>query len=583
MALVERSVVEQRYEAVQQVLRDGIPVTEVAARLGVSRQSVHTWVNRYRADGLEGLADRSHKPASCPHQTAVGVEAAVCELRRQHPRWGPQRLHHELGRRGHQQVPSRASIYRILVRQGLIEPGGRRRRDYRRWERDTPMQLWQLDVMGDVLLIDGTELKLVTGVDDHSRFCVIATLVRQATGRAVCAAFAAALRRYGIPEEVLSDNGRQFTGRFTKPRPVEVLFERICRENGITQRFTQPRTPTTTGKIERFHKSVREELLADHTPFADPEAAQQAVDAWVAGYNADRPHQSIGMATPATRFQQTPQPSVVEAVPLRLPADLDEADPAEAVEVDVLVPPAGNLWLAGRQLWVGPALAGRAVTVWADLGSIHLTLDGTLLKTLPSRYTPADLATLRRGSGARPGGPPLRPTAAQPDGLSDRDAVEVDRLVNATGAVGIGNRQLAVGVALAGRRVTLRVEAAVVHVLADDVLIRTLPSPIPPRDRARLRGARLATQPLPAPAGAAIVQRKVSSRGGIQVVGQRVQVGFGHAGKIVTVAVADRHLTILDAGATLKTLARTTHDGVTRRKAYDHKTTRQAVSTITRD
>lgn len=121
------------------------------------------------------------------------------------------------------------------------------------------------------------------------------------------------------------------------------------------------------------------------------------------------------------------------------------------------------------------------------------------------------------------------------------------------------------------------------HVLADDVLIRTLPSPIPARDRARLRGARLATAPLPAPAGAAIVQRKVSPRGGIQVVGQRVQVGLGHASKIVTVAVDDRHLTILHAGATLKTVPRTTLDGVTRRKAYDHKTTRQAVSTITRD
>lgn len=582
MALVERSVVEQRYEAVQQVLRDGVPVTEVAARFGVSRQSVHVWVRRYRADGLAGLADRSHKPTSCPHQTTAQVEAAVCELRRQHPRWGPQRLHHELGRRGTVEVPSRASIYRILVRHGLIEPGARRRRDYRRWERDTPMQLWQTDIMGDVGLVDGTELKLITGVDDHSRYCVIATLVRHATGRAVCAAFAAALRRHGIPEEVLSDNGKQFTGRFTKPRPVEVLFERICRENGITQRFTRPRSPTTTGKIERFHRSVREELLADHGPFASLEAAQQAVDAWVAGYNADRPHQSIGMAVPAERFTQTAPPAA-GAVALHLPADLDDPDPADAVEADVLVPPAGNLWLAGRQLWVGPALSGKTVTVWADLGSIHLTCDGALLKTLPSRYTPADLAALRRRPGARPGGPPLRPTAAQPDGLSDTDAVEVDRLVNAAGAVGVGNRQLAVGVALAGRRVTLRVEAAVIHVLADDVVVRTLPSPIPARNRGRLRGARLASEPPPAPSGAAIVQRKVSSRGGIQVVGQRVQVGFSHAGKIVTVAVADRHLTILDAGATLTTVPRTTLDGVTRRKAYDHKATRQAVSTITRD
>jgi transposase-like protein len=86
--LWERSVTEQRYNAVREVLEAGLPVTEVADRYGVSRQSVHTWVNRYRVGGLEGLADRSHRPNRCPHQLAAAVEAKVCELRRQHPGWG---------------------------------------------------------------------------------------------------------------------------------------------------------------------------------------------------------------------------------------------------------------------------------------------------------------------------------------------------------------------------------------------------------------------------------------------------------------------------------------------------------------
>jgi transposase InsO family protein len=145
-------------------------------------------------------------------------------------------------------VPSRASIGRILVRHHLVEPGTRRRATHRRrWERERPMQLWQLDVMGDVRLADGRELKLVSGVDDHSRYCVVAALVERATGRAVCAAFAAALGRYGVPDEVLTDNGKQFTGRFGKPRPAEVLFDRICRENGITHRLTAVRSPLLTG------------------------------------------------------------------------------------------------------------------------------------------------------------------------------------------------------------------------------------------------------------------------------------------------------------------------------------------------
>src|SRR3989442_11924823 len=166
------------------------------------------------------------------------------------------------------------------------------------------MQVWQMDVMGGVLLDDGTELKVVTGVDDHSRFCITAGLVTRATSKAVCAVLAGALRRYGTPDEILTDNGKVFTGRFG-PQPVEVMFDRICRENGISHRHTAVRSPTTTGKIERFHQSLRREFLADRT-FPSMQAAQAALDDWVADYNTARPHQALEMATPAERFRLTP-------------------------------------------------------------------------------------------------------------------------------------------------------------------------------------------------------------------------------------------------------------------------------------
>jgi transposase len=239
--LVEMSVTEQRYRAVLEV-HAGATVTDVADRFGVSRQAVHRWLGWYADHGLEGLADRSSRPHSSPGQTPPEVEAAICELRRNHPRWGARRLVFELGRRGFPgPIPSRITVHRVLIRHGLVDPTSRRRRrqDYRRWQRARPMELWQLDIVGGIQLADGGEAKVVTGVDDHSRFCVIATVVRRATGRAVCAAFAQALRTFGIPEEVLTDNGKQFTGRFTKPRPGEVLFERICRENGIVARNTK--------------------------------------------------------------------------------------------------------------------------------------------------------------------------------------------------------------------------------------------------------------------------------------------------------------------------------------------------------
>jgi transposase len=146
--LVELSVVEQRYAAVLEVVRDGLSVVEVAARFGVSRQTVYTWVANYEAGGLAGLVDRSHRPASCPHQIAAELEAAICEMRRMHPGWGQRRIAHELARvRG--DAPSESAIYRALARNGLLIPGARRRKksDYRRWERARPMELWQMDVM----------------------------------------------------------------------------------------------------------------------------------------------------------------------------------------------------------------------------------------------------------------------------------------------------------------------------------------------------------------------------------------------------------------------------------------------------
>jgi transposase InsO family protein len=131
----------------------------------------------------------------------------------------------------------------------------------------------------------------------------------------VCAAFVEALQRFGIPDEVLTDNGK-FTGRFNRPRPGEVMFERICRENGIVARNTKPRTPTTTGKVEWFHQTLQRELLDDVAVWPDLEAAQAAIEAFRIDYNTNRPHQSLDMAFPADRF--TPRPND-ERLPLRLP------------------------------------------------------------------------------------------------------------------------------------------------------------------------------------------------------------------------------------------------------------------------
>lgn len=206
---------EERDQAVLAVISDGETVTDVAARFGMSRQSVHTWLAKYEAGGLEGLADGSHRPRSCPHQVGAEVEVAIVDLRRQHPGWGPRRLVFELGRRGIVPVPSESAVYRALSRLNLIDPGASRRRDrrWKRWERGKPMELWQMDTVGGFLIADGTKAKALTGVDDHSRFCVSAYLMPRESSQRVVAGLLAAMQRYGIPEQILTDNGKVFVGR----------------------------------------------------------------------------------------------------------------------------------------------------------------------------------------------------------------------------------------------------------------------------------------------------------------------------------------------------------------------------------
>jgi transposase InsO family protein len=135
---------------------------------------------------------------------------------------------------------------------------------------------------------------------------LIAAVVERATSRAVCLAFAQALARFGVPKKVVTENGKQFTDRFGKGE--EVLFDKICRRNGITHRLTAPSSPNQNGRVERFHGTFRPDFLTDAQPFVSVEAAQQAVDAWVEQYNNDRPHQGLDVrvpVTPADRF--TPQ------------------------------------------------------------------------------------------------------------------------------------------------------------------------------------------------------------------------------------------------------------------------------------
>jgi transposase InsO family protein len=375
-------VAEQRYQAVMAVIGDGLTVSQAAEKTGVARQTLHRWLARYEAQGLDGLMDRSHRPVSCPHQMSAEVEAAVVELRRSRPYWGPRRLVFELAKRRVSPVPSESAVYRALLRAGLIDPTSRDRRSrkWKRWERGAPMELWQMDVVGGFPLADGTSAKALTGIDDHSRMCVCARLMACERTRAVCDGLRAALAAYGPPEQILTDNGKVFTGRFFHP-PVEVLFDAICREQGIEHLLTQPRSPTTTGKIERFHRSMRAELLSNAAPFANLKAAQRALDEWVDDYNTNRPHQALKMATPAERFQA--------GAPASPPSNsvAGRSDRGGEDWVSRRVCANGVVCVSWQQVCIGRHHAGARCDVHVDGELLRFWIGDQLVKTVARRST----------------------------------------------------------------------------------------------------------------------------------------------------------------------------------------------------
>jgi hypothetical protein len=409
----------------------------------------------------------------------------------------------------------------------------------------------------------------------------------------VCLALVDALRRFGIPDELLTDNGKQFTARFNR-HAGEAMFDRICRENGITHRLTKPRSPTTTGKVERFHQTLERELLDDHPPFASLTEAQTVIDGFRLEYNTNRPHQSLGMEFPADRF--TPRP--VDELGLRLPprlahqaelattpiADVAAAAPVaaaslvmssngvepvnRAVEVDRVVPASGNLAVCGQQFWLGPTMGGVTLTLWANTTVVHLLRDGTRIKTVPSRLTDTHLRQLLL-DGGRPAGPP--PAASGPVG-----PIEVDRLVNACGQVGLAGVQHPIGYHLAGRRVTVRLDRGVMQILDQQRgLLRSLPNPIAAGDRRHIRDARPAGPAPVVPDAVVPVQRRVSSRGSLMVAGQKIHVSSGHAGLTVTIQPTDTTWRVYDHDQLLAEVPRTTGKPIARFKARKLEPPRQ--------
>ena len=423
---------------------------------------MHDWLRRYANDSIGALADKSSKPASCPHQMSPAIEARVVSLRRAHPSWGPLTILYELSSAGLVPLPGRSSVYRALIRHGLIEPGKRRRRrqDYKRWERSRSMELWQMDIVGRFHLKDGTELSAVTGIDDDSRYCVCCRLVLRATARPVCEALRWALKAHGCPSQILGDNGKVFTARFGKG-PGPVLFDRICHDNGIRHLLTAPYSPTTTGRVERFHKTLRAGFFTPKDRvFATVEEAQRAFDEWVGAYNTRRPHQSLGGRPPVERF--------LLARTERLEVDEREdepvapsAVPARPSGVARWVDQRGMIGLAGFRYRVGASFAGEPVEVVCQNGLVEILHAEVLVATHAERRRPGTTTSTRS------------PRVLQPRAAST--GMSVTRSVDGGGSISFAGAGYRVGRSWARRSVEVAIVASSVQISANGKVIRVHP------------------------------------------------------------------------------------------------------------
>jgi transposase InsO family protein len=374
-------------------------------------------------------------------------------------------------------LPGRSAVYRALIRHGLVDPKKRKRRreDYRRWERGRAMDLWQMDVMGRVHLAGGVEVKVVTGIDDHSRFVVCAKAVMRATARPVCLALGEALRRHGIPGQILTDNGKVFTARFGRG-PGPVLFDRICAGNGIRHLLTKPYSPTTTGKVERLHKTMRAEFFTPNDGlFATIGELQAALDGWVSEYNTTRPHQSCGGRPPAERFRLADRsitPDDSATAPQSAPAATRPAA-GRPPGLSRWVNAHGKISLAGFSYAVGASYAGEPVEVVVAGGLVDILHAGVVVATHAQRMREDQADRLPRAPVARR----AREATA---GLT------VTRLANRSGVISFAGTDYQAGRSWARQSIDVSIVAGSVQLSRDGKVIRVHPIR---HDRARELGA----------------------------------------------------------------------------------------------
>jgi transposase InsO family protein len=341
--------VARRHEFVTLAGAGGVKFAALCRRFGISRKTGYKWCARFAAGGLPALHDQLRQPGICPHQTPRRVERQVLALRRRHPSWGPRKLHRRLVDLGYTGLPAVSTFARVLCRYGCISPQvSQAHQPMQRFVRAAPNELWQMDFMGHFPLSGGERCHPLTVLDDHSRYLLGLGACGDEQGGTVQTRLLRIFARCGLPEAILCDNGAPWGASAGEYTTLGVWLLRL----GIRVLHGRPHHPQTQGKDERFHRTLRADLLA-RGDWCDLDQTQRRFDAYRRLYNHDRPHEALGLDVPASRYQPSVRP-----LPARLP--LATYEPGVAVRP---VKSKGEITFHSRFYYVGRAFTGLPVAL----------------------------------------------------------------------------------------------------------------------------------------------------------------------------------------------------------------------------
>jgi transposase InsO family protein len=347
MPFREVSRMDARLEFVMLASAEGANVRQLCRRFGISPTTGYKWLERWQTAGVTGLQEQSRRPQHSPQRSVAVTEDAVLSVRAEHPAWGGRKIARRLKDLGHEGVPAPSTVTAILKRHG-VELGtfGGGQSAFTRFERARPNELWQMDFKGHVALQTG-RLHPLTVLDDHSRFALVLGACADQRTETVRQQLITAFRRYGLPERLITDNGSPWGDGPGSPfTPLGVWLI----EHGIRISHSRPYHPQTMGKDERFHRSLKAEVLSA-PPFADIAAADRAFERWRSIYNTQRPHEALALAVPASRYQPSPRDYVETVAPF-------EYAPGDIVR---RVQQGGHLSFLGRAVKIPKAFRGKAV------------------------------------------------------------------------------------------------------------------------------------------------------------------------------------------------------------------------------